>query len=258
MNDLVDLKGRNALITGAGQGVGRAIALLMAEHNAGTVFVNDLFEDRAEAVATEINDAGGSAVGIAADVTDYDSIKAMAARVGEIGEPAQIIVNNAGLPPAGFPMKPFHESEPEEWEKFIRLNLYGPMYVTRAFIEPMIERGWGRVVTIISDAARVGDPFMAWYAAGKAGAAGFMRSIANETGKLGVNCNCISLGSIFPGFDPEVGLAEEMKRRFRGYALRRPGTPEDVAPMVVFLSSDASSWITGQVYPVNGGYSFAV
>jgi 3-oxoacyl-[acyl-carrier protein] reductase len=155
-------------------------------------------------------------------------------------------------------LKPFLDTEATQWEPLLRLNLYGVLHTTHSFAGPMVEAGWGRVITIISDASRVGDPFQAVYAAGKAGAAGFSRSLASEIGKYGVTVNCVSLGTIPPGFDPAVPLDDEGRKRYKAYALRRPGRPEDVAPVVLLLASDAGQWITGQVYPVNGGYSYAL
>ncbi|HEX9530493.1 MAG TPA: SDR family NAD(P)-dependent oxidoreductase [Acidimicrobiales bacterium] len=257
-SDPFTLGGRHALVTGAGQGIGRCIALTFAEHGAGTIVVNDLFQDRADAVAAEIRDAGGRAVAVAADVTDLAAVEAMAEVTRQLDAPVQVLVNNAGLPPGPVQMMPFLETEPAQWEPMLRLNLYGVLQVTRTFAPAMVEAGWGRVITMISDASRVGDPFQAVYAAAKAGAAGFSRSLASEIGKRGVTVNCIALATVLPGYDPAVGLSDDMQRRFKPYAMRRPGRPEDVAPTALLLASEAGQWITGQVYPVNGGYSYAL
>jgi 3-oxoacyl-[acyl-carrier protein] reductase len=172
----------------------------------------------------------------------------------------QILVNNAGMPPGFFDggqaIKPFLDTSPDEWEPVIRLNLYGVMYVSHAFVPGMVDAGWGRVITIVSDAGRTGDAMMAPYAASKAGAAGFMRSLATEVGKHGVTANCISLGTLWRN---ETAPTEEQLRKIsRTYPVGRPGYPHDVAALIQFLASDASGWITGQVYPLNGGYSYAL
>ena len=130
------------------------------------------------------------------------------------------------------------------------------MYVTHAFIGPMLASGWGRVVTLISDTGRTGDPRMAAYSAAKAGAAGFMRSLATEVGRSGVTANCVALGTLWRSPDPPSD--EQLRKFFRRYPMGGPGYPRDVAAIVSFLASDAARWITGQVYPLNGGYSYAL
>lgn len=246
------------MVTGAGQGVGRAIALRLAACNAGTVVVNDLFADRAESVVKEVDAAGGRGLAVAADVTDPADVARLASVSTDLDGPVQIVVNNAGLPPNQFDMRPFVDTTPDAWEPLIQLNLYAVMRVTQAFLAGMIEAGWGRVVTIVSDAARAGDGRMAAYAAAKAGAAGFSRSLATDVGRQGVTVNCVSLGSISADRERDDPVDEELARRFRSYAVRRPGHPDDVASMVAFLASDEASWITGQTYPVNGGYTYSL
>jgi 3-oxoacyl-[acyl-carrier protein] reductase len=251
--DQFDLTGKTALVTGAGQGVGRRVALELAEHGA-RVLVNDLFPDRANAVVDEIRALGGSADTAVSDVTDPQQVKALADSAG----PVDILVNNAGLPAGMFTLKPFLELAPDTWEPVIRLNFYAVLYMTQAFLAGMVEREWGRVVTVISDASRAGDVRQSVYAAAKAAAAGFSRVLASEVGRYGVTVNCVSLAAIRPGYDPNSPLPEDQARQFRGYAIRRPGRPEDVAPVILLLVSPAGSWITGQVYPVNGGYTYAL
>lgn len=125
----------------------------------------------------------------------------------------------------------------------------------------MIERGWGRIITIVSDAGRTGDKYMAAYSAAKAGAAGLTRALALETGQHGITVNNIALGTMRTPLteglwaDPDNEQAKAMMRR---YVVRRPGLPDDVAALAVFLASPQAAWITGQTYPLNGGYSFAL
>lgn len=258
MTVTIDLAGRTVLVTGAGQGVGAAVAALLAEAGA-RVAVNDLVADRSEAQAQALRDAGGDAVAVPFDVTDFEMVTDVVAGLGRV----DILVNNAGN--AGGDTWPgmvaFAETVPADWERFLRVNLYGVLNTTRAVLPGMIEGGWGRVVTIISDAARVGEPKMAVYAAAKAGAAGLTRSIAVEVGRHGITANNIALGTMRTPLSESswVGLDDvEVAGRMKGYAIRRPGLPGDVAALVGYLASPAASWITGQTIPLNGGYSSAL
>jgi 2-hydroxycyclohexanecarboxyl-CoA dehydrogenase len=264
MSDILDLNGKVTLITGAGQGVGRQIALHFAAHNAAGIVVNDYFLDRAEQVAREINAAGGKAIAVQADVTDLGSVKAMVGKAEQAFGPVDVLVNNAGnagATPDPDARKPFWETGPEVWNSFIGVNLYGVMNCTAAVIPGMIERqAPGRIVTIISDAGRWGDAGLEPYAAAKAGAAGFMRSVARTLGRYQITANSVAIAlTATPAVERTLrGDPERLKRQMEKYIIRRPGRPDDIANMVLFLASDASSWITGQVYPVNGGFTLAL
>lgn len=257
MTPAVDLAGRRALVTGAGQGVGASIAATLARAGA-SVAVNDLVADRAHAQASALRSAGGDAFAAPFDVTDFEQVVDAVAGLGTV----DILVNNAGNAGAdSWPgMVNFADTSPADWDRFLRVNLYGVMNVTRAALPPMIEGGWGRVITIISDSARIGEPKMAAYAAAKAGAAGLMRAVSKEVGRHGITVNCISLGTMRTPLTEAswVDLDEQQSAaRLRGYAIRRPGLPDDVAGLVGYLVSPAASWITGQTIPLNGGYSVA-
>jgi 3-oxoacyl-[acyl-carrier protein] reductase len=254
----LDLAGRRALVTGAGQGVGRGLALGLAEAGA-LVVVNDLRAERAEAVADEVRAAGGTAVAAPFDVTDHEAVQAA---VGS-HEPVDILVNNAGNAGAlGVGnRRPFAESGPEDWEPYFQVNLYGVLHCTRAVVPAMVAAGWGRVITVISDSGRTGDKLMAAYSAAKAGAAGFTRALAQEVGRHGVTANCVALGTMrTPLTEDFWAHPDEPAARalLQQYVVRRPGSADDVTPLVVLLASPAASWITGQTYPVNGGFSFAL
>jgi 3-oxoacyl-[acyl-carrier protein] reductase len=258
MTITIDLAGRRALVTGAGQGVGRGIARTLGAAGA-EVLVNDLVEDRAASVVAEIEADGGRGGTAVFDVTDWDAVREAVDRLG----PFDILVNNAGNAGKATGMgfddrKPFAEEDPAAWDAFLRVNLLGVMYVTRAVLPGMIGRDAGRVITIVSDTARTGDPDMAAYSAAKAGAGGLIRSVAREVARHGITANLIALGSINQTERPQDVEDAELGWLIKRYPVRRRGLPSDIANLAVFLASDLSPWITGQTIPVNGGYSMAL
>lgn len=263
--DPLHLGGRIAFVTGAGQGAGRAIALALARHGAGGIAVNDFVAERAESVVEEIKSLGVPALAVPADVGDHAAVRAAMAAAATMLGPVTVLVNNAGNAGPNYSMgrsPVFWETAPEDWERYFRTNLAGVMNCCHAALPGMVAQGAGRIVTIVSDAGRVGEPRLAVYSAAKAGAAGFMRAIAREVGRFGVTANAVSLSALAPP-EGQPGSAEflasdQAKVVLSRYAIRRFGRPEDVANMTLFLCSNAASWITGQTYPVNGGYSFAV
>lgn len=263
MTDILDLKGRTALVTGGGQGVGRRVALHFAAYGAGAVVINDFRLERAERVAAEVRELGVTAVPVAYDVSDLDAVTAgLRQAVDELGTPVQILVNNAGNAgpqPTEEMTRPFWEQTPREWHGYLGTNLYGVLNNVHAVLPGMVDGDHGRIVTVISDAGRVGEAGREAYSAAKGGAAGFMRSVAASTGRHGVTANCISLAATrTPRTEQRFGDEERFKKIMSRYVIRRAGEPEDAANLILFLASDAASWITGQTVPVNGGYSFAL
>jgi NAD(P)-dependent dehydrogenase (short-subunit alcohol dehydrogenase family) len=268
----IDLRGSTALVTGGGQGVGRAVCTTLAAAGA-RVIVNDFVPERAVAAAAELVATGADATAAAFDVSDFDAVQAAFA-----GAEVDILINNAGnggppiiapgadrsdassWQPAPVGLGAFAESEPAQWDRYFAVNMFGVMYCTRAALPHMIERRAGRIVTVISEAGRWGEANMAPYAAAKAGAAGFTRAIAREVGRHGITANNVALATI-----DTMGLAEraaddaEFKARIDKqlghYIVRRLGQPDDVAGLITLLASPLASWITGQTYPVNGGYT---
>ena len=260
--DLLSLQGRVAFVTGAGQGVGRETALFFAAHGARAVLVNDFHADRAQAVADEVRALGSQAITVVGDITDYAALSArLTEAVAEAGGGLHVVVNNAGNAgphPGLTALPPFWQTEPAEWQLWLGTNLYGVLNVCRIAVPLMIEAGGGSIVNVISDAGRVGEAHLAVYSAAKAGAAGFGRALAKGVGAHRIRVNSVALGSIqTPGVAQRFDDPEAMKRLLRQYMLRRVGQPKDAASMILFLASDASSWITGQTYPVNGGYAIS-
>ncbi|HEY0958700.1 MAG TPA: SDR family NAD(P)-dependent oxidoreductase [Novosphingobium sp.] len=264
MSDLLDLGGQIALVTGAGQGAGRGIALELARHGAGGVAVNDFVAERAEKVAEEIRALGVPAKAVPFDVCNLEAVRAaVKAADDELGA-ITILVNNAGMAGPNSQLRPtkfFWEEDPSAWANYMGTNLYGVFNCCHAVIPAIVEAKRGRIVTIVSDSGRIGEPRMAVYAAAKAGAAGFVRSIAKELGRFGATCNAISLSTLAPPLDDEQ-MAEFLQRdqtkaQLANYVIRRFGKADDVAALATFLCSDAAGWITGQTYPLNGGYAIA-
>jgi 3-oxoacyl-[acyl-carrier protein] reductase len=254
---MTSLSEQVALVTGAGQGVGRAIAERLASLGV-AVAVNDVRPGPAESAAEAIRAAGGRALAVAADVTDYEAVREMvAATVVEFGG-LDIVVNNAGnvgTDPRGWTMAPFWETEPDQWKSFVDVNLYGVLNVCRHAVPEMIKQGrGGRVISIVSDAARTGEPKLEVYAAAKAGAAGFTRSLAKSVARYSITANNIALGTMWSEAW-EAMDKEQFAQRMQPYLVRRPGRAEEVAGLVALLAGEEGAWITGQTYPLNGGIS---
>lgn len=266
----LDLNGRTALVTGAGQGVGRRIALELAGEGV-RVVVNDLFAERAAKVEQEIRDAGGEALAYAADITRWPEVEAMAAagraKFGAIG----ILVNNAGVTAerrakGGIPPR-FLEMPQEDWRSVVDLNVYGVMNCCRAVMPGMVDAGGGKVISIISEAGRIGEAGLAVYSGAKAAIFGFTKALAREHGRDRINVNCVALGATAHEGIAEgaLSLAATVENNSRlpkmlgvypiGKGLGRVGRPEDVSGMVAFLASDRAAFITGQCVGVSGGYA---
>lgn len=259
---LIDLTGRVALITGAGQGVGAETARYLAGQGA-RVVVNDYFAERADAVVAEIEAAGGLAIAAPGDVSSGDDVAAMVATTADAYGPVDVLINNAGnagANPTGLSRKPFWEKDPSEWEPFLRVNLYGVLHTCRAVLPGMIGAGnGGRIITVISDAGRMGEPGLEAYSAAKGGAAALTRSLARSLGRYAITANNVAIAATrTPATAAGMDNEEFAKRVLRNYIIRRFGEPSDVAAMITFLASPAAGWITGQTYPVNGGFSVAL
>jgi len=236
-----------AFVSGAGRGIGRAIALKLASAGA-SVAVADLDERTAGEVAAE---CGGRSVAIGADVTDPASVRAAIAQTERVLGPIDILVNNAGWDK----MEPFLESSEETWAKVIAINLTGVLNCTKAVLPGMVERGSGRIVSISSDAARVGSSGEAVYAAAKAGVIAFSKTIAREVARHQINVNVVCPGPTNTDLFQEIAsdnprLADALKR---AVPFGRLAEPDEIADAVAFLVSDQARFITGQTLSVSGG-----
>lgn len=265
------LKGRVALITGAGQGVGRRIALDLAAEGV-TVLVNDLFAERAEAVAAEVVAAGGKGFAAAGDITDIEQVERIAREGAEkAGAPIGILVNNAGIIPErrekGGMAPNFLETKPADWKKIIDLNVYGMLNCCSTVLPGMKAQRWGRVVSIMSEAGRIGEARLAVYSGAKAAMLGFSKAIAREHGRDGITVNVVALGAVShegikagplsPLADPATD--ERLGKMINAYPvgrhLNRLCKPEDISGMVALLASERSAYITGQSVGVSGGFA---
>ncbi len=248
MNGLQD---RVAIVTGGGQGIGRALSLRLAAEGC-KVAIFDLNPAAGEETAGL---AGGATVKTyEVDVSDYAAVQAAVVKVeAELG-PIWVLVNNAGWDK---PM-PFLKTDQTLWDKIIRINLYGPLNTHHAVAPLMVERGGGRIVNIASDAARVGTSDEAVYSACKGGLISFTKSVARELARKGVLLNAVCPGPTnTPMMAAVLGEGEQAVKwkdaMVRGIPLKRMGEPEDYAGIVAFLASDDASFITGQTISVSGG-----
>ena len=234
-----------AIVTGGGQGIGRAIATKLAEEGA-TVVVADLNEVTAKETADAI---GGGALGLQVDVTSRGSVDAMVRQVhAQLGR-IDVLVNNAGWDKA----EPFVDSEPETWDKVIGINLYGVLNTSKAVLPIMAAQGSGRVVNLGSDAGRVGSSGEAVYSAAKGGVIAFTKAVAREMARSQVGVNCVCPGPTDTALFASMGGERLRDALTKAIPFRRLGQPEDIANAVAFLASDEAAFITGQTVSVSGG-----
>ncbi|CAN7565891.1 SDR family NAD(P)-dependent oxidoreductase [Phenylobacterium sp. LjRoot219] len=242
----MSLNGKVAVVTGAARGLGKAIALQLATDGA-AIAVWDLDGAGAEATAAEITEAGGRAIGFAADCADAAVIAQAAARTrAELG-PITVLVNNAGM--TGF--VPFQQTTEELWDRMMKVNLKGPFLCTQEILPDMLAAGWGRIVNISSSSAQTGAPVMSAYASSKGGVIAFTKAMAIEFADKGITVN-----NIPPGFVDTPMLREgpvDVDAAAKASPMKRPGRPEDIAAACSYLCSEAAGYVTGQTLGVNGG-----
>jgi 2-hydroxycyclohexanecarboxyl-CoA dehydrogenase len=259
------LADKSVIVTGGGSNIGRAIVHAFARERA-HVTLADIDEAQARTVAGEaVAQGAASATAMRTDVTDWAAVQALVREVEARRGGIDVLVNNAG----GTVDALFMEKKREEWEREIQLNLWGTINCTRAVFDGMIARKSGAIVSLGSDAGRVGQYGEAVYGACKAGIIALSKSLATEVGKYGIRLNVVCPGMTMPDDDSEISgvsmwntegnrrwRTQELRERIaKNYPLRRLGTAADVANAVLYLASDASSYITGQTLSVSGGYS---
>jgi 2-hydroxycyclohexanecarboxyl-CoA dehydrogenase len=248
---------RTALITGGARGIGAAIARGLAEDGL-TVVIADILVPEGTATAASINQSGGTALAIELDVTDGASVESgLKLAIEQVGQ-INVLVNNAGWDQ----LRPFVDTDEEFWERILDVNFKGVLRMTRALLPAMIESRSGRVVSISSDAARVGSSLESVYAGAKAAIVAFTKTIAREAARSGVTANVVSPGPTDTTLLREVGGGRAggdiiIERLAKAVPMKRIATPEDVAVAVRFFASEGAGYITGQTLSVSGGLTMA-
>lgn len=260
----LNIEGKTVVITGGGSNIGRSISLAFAEEKA-KIVIADIDQDQGEKVAREALTAGAQgAIAHRTDVSDNQSVLAMVERAKKEFGPVDILINNVGWTIEGL----FVEQDRAQWEKEIQINLWGMINCTRAVLDDMIARKSGAVVSMGSDAGRMGEFREGVYAACKGGVMALTKTLAREYGKHGLRFNVVCPGTTMPDSDEEISdrsmwaqgqrrwNTPEMRERIaKVYPLRRIARPGEVANVVVFLASDAASFVTGQTVSASGGYT---
>jgi len=245
------LVGKVAVVTGAGGGIGRASALRFAIEQASVVCV-DIDEDAASATADAITSSGGAAFGVRVDVSEPEQVARLAERVAEQFQTVDVVYANAGIAGTGTALS----TDVDRWRRVIDVNLTGAWLTAKYLLPPMLAAGSGSIIMQASIGGLVGMPDLLPYAAAKAGVIGITRQMAADFGPSGVRVN-----SICPGTVPTALVAATqgsdagLERLAARHPMRRLGTVDDIANMAVFLASDESSWVTGGVFVVDGGYT---
>jgi 2-hydroxycyclohexanecarboxyl-CoA dehydrogenase len=243
---------KTAIVTGAGSGIGREAALGLAREGAAVV-LGDLLLERAQAVAKEIADMGGTAAPVQVDVADAELVRAMVAVTMEKFGQIDILVSNAGWDK----VMPFVATDEGLWDRVIAINYRGHLACAHAVVPHMIDAGSGKVVLVASDAGRVGSSGEAVYSGAKGAVIAFSKALARETARQGLNVNCVAPGLTDTPMLADVSDGNEklMAAIIRSIPLGRVGTPQEVARAVLFLASSDADYITGQTLSVNGGLS---
>jgi 2-hydroxycyclohexanecarboxyl-CoA dehydrogenase len=243
---------RTAIVTGAGSGIGREVALGLARDGA-KVVIADLSLERAQAVAKEISDLDGTALPVQVDVADAELVRAMVALTIEEFGRIDILISNAGWDK----VMPFVATDEELWDRVIAINYRGHLACTHAVVPHMTEAGSGKIVILASDAGRVGSSGEAVYSGAKGAAIAFSKALARESARAGINVNCVAPGLTDTPMLANVSEGNEklMAAIIRSIPLGRVGTPLEVARAVLFLASSDADYITGQTLSVNGGLS---
>jgi 3-oxoacyl-[acyl-carrier protein] reductase len=245
------LAGKVAIITGAGQGIGRAYAHRFGEEGS-SVVVAEINAEKGEAVAGEVQRAGGKALFVPADVSDEGSCQAMAKAALDAFGRIDVLVNNAAIF-STIQMKPFWELAQAEWDQLMAVNLKGPWLAAKAVFPAMRKQGGGAIINISSAAYLLGRPNYVHYVASKAGIIGLTRSMAREVGEYSIRVNAITPGPTYTEVPRGTVTPEQKEAMIKAQCIKRPEVPQDLVGIVAFLASDDATFITGQTFNVEGG-----
>jgi NAD(P)-dependent dehydrogenase (short-subunit alcohol dehydrogenase family) len=245
------LKGKIALVTGAGRDVGREIALVLAAEGAHVAVNYRNSAKEAEAVVSDIKKSGGKAIAYGADIANYDEVRKITDQIVKDFGGLDILINNAGV----VQRQKFVETKPEDWKRQLDVCLYGAIHCCHAAAPHLEKSKHGRIISFAGDSSRVGEAGLAMAAAGRAGVIALMKSLAREFGRFGTTANALALGLIETSHSDKAWLDANREKILRNYAIRRLGTPSDAASTTAFLASKHASWITGQVLSINGGFA---
>ncbi|MEU6697556.1 SDR family oxidoreductase [Pseudonocardia sp. NPDC046786] len=250
----LQLTGTNVLITGAGQGLGRALGLGFAREGANVAFHYNSSSEGAEKAAAEAAELGVRSIAVGGDLRDADAVAGIVERTETELGPIGVLVNNSAVTKK----QRFLDSTPEDWAPQVDVTVTGTLQLTHAVAKRMAERETGSIVNLMGDSGRVGESGLLVTATARSMTVGLTRSLAKELARYKIRANAVSLALVrTDNFDAHAGTpeAEQMKKILSAYPLRRFGHPDDITPMVLLLASPLSSWTTGQVVSVNGGYA---
>ena len=248
---MLDFRGRTVIVTGGGSGIGARASRLFATQGA-TVYIADLDGNAAQGVADAVIAEGGAAEPLQLDVTDFDACTRACDVVAGAHGRIDVLVTSAGWAET----HPFIEESPDYWRRVVDVNFFGTVHACHAALGHMVRAGYGRIVTVGSDAGRVGSIGQAVYAGTKGAIVSFVKSIAREAGRSGVVANCVSPGIIDT---PLVRLQDEaiIQKMVRQATLKRLGSVEEVGSAILYLASEEAAFVTGQVLSVSGGLTMA-